>query len=72
MFEVTTLNLNNPPRKEDGSIDYSQDFLVNAPILQYQVNLRRASCLALGAIILLARHLELKTPIPQDTLQSFG
>ncbi|MPM81230.1 Asparagine--tRNA ligase [bioreactor metagenome] len=26
MFQVTTLNLNNPPRKEDGSIDYSQDF----------------------------------------------
>lgn len=42
MFEVTTLDLNNPPRKEDGSIDYSQDFLVNAPILQYQVNLRES------------------------------
>ncbi len=26
MFQVTTLDLNNPPRKEDGSIDYSQDF----------------------------------------------
>lgn len=26
MFQVTTLNLNNPPRKEDGAIDYSQDF----------------------------------------------
>ncbi|NCB18742.1 MAG: asparagine--tRNA ligase [Bacteroidia bacterium] len=26
MFQVTTLNLNNPPRREDGSIDYSQDF----------------------------------------------
>ena len=26
MFQVTTLDLGNPPRKEDGSIDYSQDF----------------------------------------------
>ena len=26
MFQVTTLDLNNPPRKKDGSIDYSQDF----------------------------------------------
>ena len=26
MFQVTTLDLNNPPRLEDGSIDYSQDF----------------------------------------------
>lgn len=26
MFQVTTLDLNNIPRKEDGSIDFSQDF----------------------------------------------
>ncbi len=26
MFQVTTLDLENPPRNEDGSIDYSQDF----------------------------------------------
>ena len=26
MFQVTTLDLNNPPRLPDGSIDYSQDF----------------------------------------------
>ncbi|MBE6927718.1 MAG: asparagine--tRNA ligase [Ruminococcaceae bacterium] len=26
MFQVTTLDLNNPPRNEDGSIDYSKDF----------------------------------------------
>lgn len=26
MFQVTTLDLNNPPRTEDGKIDYSQDF----------------------------------------------
>ncbi len=26
MFQVTTLDLNNPPRTEDGQVDYSQDF----------------------------------------------
>ena len=26
MFQVTTLDMENPPRKEDGSIDYSEDF----------------------------------------------
>ncbi|MBQ9721646.1 MAG: asparagine--tRNA ligase, partial [Oscillospiraceae bacterium] len=26
MFRVTTLDINNPPRKEDGSVDFSQDF----------------------------------------------
>ena len=26
MFRVTTLDMENPPRKDDGSIDYSQDF----------------------------------------------
>ena len=26
MFRVTTLDLENPPRTEDGKVDYSQDF----------------------------------------------
>ena len=26
MFQVTTLDMTNPPRRDDGSIDYSQDF----------------------------------------------
>ena len=26
MFQVTTLDLRNPPKKEDGSVDFSQDF----------------------------------------------
>lgn len=26
MFHVTTLDINNPPRKEDGTVDYSEDF----------------------------------------------
>jgi asparaginyl-tRNA synthetase len=30
MFQVTTLDLNNPPRKEDGTVDFSQDFFGKA------------------------------------------
>ena len=30
MFQVTTLNIDNPPRLEDGKIDYSQDFFGKA------------------------------------------
>ena len=30
MFQVTTLDINNPPRLEDGSIDWSQDFFGKA------------------------------------------
>lgn len=26
MFKVTTLDMNNPPRREDGSVDFSKDF----------------------------------------------
>ena len=30
MFQVTTLDLNNPPKNEDGTVDYSQDFFGKA------------------------------------------
>jgi asparaginyl-tRNA synthetase len=30
MFQVTTLDMNNPPRKEDGSINYKEDFFGKA------------------------------------------
>ena len=30
MFRVTTLDIDNPPRREDGSVDYSQDFFGKA------------------------------------------
>ena len=32
MFQVTTLNLLNPPKAEDGSINFKKDFLVNPQI----------------------------------------
>jgi asnS: asparaginyl-tRNA synthetase len=38
MFQVTTLDVENAPKNADGSIDYSQDFLENKPILLLAVN----------------------------------
>lgn len=34
MFHVTTLDLNEVPRTDQGQVDYSQDFFKNRPILQ--------------------------------------
>ena len=32
MFQVTTMDLNNLPRTQDGQVDYSQDFSESPPI----------------------------------------
>lgn len=51
MFEVTTLDLNNPPRREDGSIDYSQDFFGQRTNLTVSGQLEgELAATALGAI----------------------
>ena len=31
MFRVTTLDMDNPPRNEDGSVDYTKDFFGKPP-----------------------------------------
>ena len=51
MFQVTTLDLGNPPRKEDGSIDYSQDFFVYHTSLTVSSQLEgELGAMALGEI----------------------
>lgn len=51
MFQVTTLDLNNPPRLEDGSIDYSQDFFAKPAALTVSGQLEgELGATALGAI----------------------
>ena len=51
MFEVTTLDLNNPPRTEDGKIDYSQDFFGRQTNLTVSGQLEgELGAMALGAI----------------------
>jgi len=51
MFQVTTLDMNNPPREEDGSIDYSQDFFGKSANLTVSGQLEgELGALALGEI----------------------
>ena len=51
MFQVTTLDLKNPPKNEDGSIDYSQDFFGAQTSLTVSGQLEgELAATALGAI----------------------
>jgi len=51
MFQVTTLDLLNPPKQEDGSIDYSQDFFGKSANLTVSGQLEgELGALALGEI----------------------
>ena len=47
MFRVTTLDMQNPPKNEDGSIDYSQDFFGKETSLTVSGQLQ-AECMALA------------------------
>lgn len=51
MFQVTTLDLNNIPRKEDGTVDYEQDFFGKPTSLTVSGQLEgELAATALGAI----------------------
>ena len=51
MFQVTTLDMNNPPRNEDGSINYSEDFFAKATNLTVSGQLQaELAALALGGV----------------------
>ncbi len=51
MFQVTTLDINNPPRKEDGSINYKEDFFGKATNLTVSGQLEaELAALALGRV----------------------
>lgn len=51
MFEVTTLNIDNPPRKKDGTVDYSKDFFGRRTNLTVSGQLEgELAATALGAI----------------------
>ncbi len=47
MFKITTLDIDNPPRNEDGSVDYSKDFFGKAANLTVSGQLE-AECFALA------------------------
>ncbi|MDP3398588.1 MAG: asparagine--tRNA ligase [Bacteroidales bacterium] len=51
MFQVTTLDMTNPPKKEDGTIDYSQDFFGKSANLTVSGQLEgELGALAMGEI----------------------
>lgn len=51
MFQVTTLNLENPPRNEEGKVDYTQDFFGKTTALTVSGQLEgELGATALGAI----------------------
>ena len=51
MFQVTTLDMNNPPKKEDGSINYKDDFFGKATNLTVSGQLQaELAALALGSV----------------------
>lgn len=51
MFQVTTLDVENPPRTEDGKVDYSQDFFGKSTALTVSGQLEgELGATALGAI----------------------
>ncbi len=51
MFRVTTLDLNKPPRKDDGTIDYSQDFFAKETNLTVSGQLEgELAAMALGKV----------------------
>jgi asparaginyl-tRNA synthetase len=51
MFQVTTLDINNPPRNEDGSINYKEDFFGKATNLTVSGQLEaELAALALGRV----------------------
>ncbi len=51
MFHVTTLDLENPPKAEDGNVDYSQDFFGKATNLTVSGQLQaEIGALALGKV----------------------
>ena len=51
MFKVTTLDLNNPPRTEDGQVDYAEDFFARATNLTVSGQLEgELAAMALGQI----------------------
>ena len=73
MFRVTTLDLENLPRTEDGKVDYSKDFFGKETNLKYPVSCPQKHLQWLSVTsIHSAPHSVQKTPTQQDTLRNSG
>ncbi len=73
MFNVTTLDMDNPPRTDEGRIDYSQDFFGKPCSLTVSGQLEgELGALALGQSIRSVRRSAPRTPTRRDILPSSG
>ena len=72
MFKVSNFDFNSIP-KNDGKVDYSQDFFGKQTNLTVSGQLEaELGALALGKVYTLAQHSGLKTQIHQDIFLNFG
>ena len=73
MFKVTTLDMDNIPKNEDGTVDYSKDFFGKSTNLTVSGQLNvETFCMALEMFTHSARHSEPKTQIRLVMRLNFG
>ncbi len=73
MFQVTTLDLNNVPKTEDGQVDYSQDFFGKKTSLTVSGQLNAENfAMALAMSIPLVLPSVRRIPTPSVTPLSSG
>ena len=73
MFQVTTLDVNDPPRRSDGSVDWSKDFFGKRANLTVSGQLNAENfAMAFGSVYTSAPPSGRKTPTPSATLPSSG
>lgn len=73
MFQVSTLELANVPKTEDGKVDFDKDFFGKAANLTVSGQLEaEIFALAFKILILSVRPFAPRIPIPQGTPPSFG
>ena len=59
MFQVTTLDVSNPPRRQDGSVDYDADFFGRCSSLTVSGQLEgELGAMGIGEIYTFLQHLE--------------
>ncbi len=73
MFQVTTLDVNNPPRTEDGNVDYSKDFFGKQTSLTVSGQLNAENfAMAFGNVYTPHLPSGRRTPTPSATPPSSG
>ena len=73
MFQVTTLDLNNVPKTEDGQVDYSQDFFGKKTSLTVSGQLNAENfAMAFGNVYTFGLPSVRRIPTPSVTPPSSG